>query len=30
MLNVVADNVAELIQEDLANDEDQHTKGDMT
>lgn len=29
MLHVVADNIAELIQENLANDEDDHTKGDM-
>jgi hypothetical protein len=29
MLNVVADDIAELIQEDLANNEDQHTEGDM-
>jgi hypothetical protein len=29
MLDVVADDIAELVQEDLSDDEDQHAEGDM-
>ena len=29
MLHVVADKVAELVQENLANDKDDHAKGDV-
>jgi hypothetical protein len=30
MLDVVADDIAKLIQEDLSDDEDQHTEGDVS
>lgn len=30
MLNIVANDIAELVQEDLTNNEDQHTERDMS